>query len=103
MSPDPRDPAPPGARPVAPAAADGVESWLLAEAIRLHEEAAGPLQDPAAEAAARAAGGDLAHRIAVRARELDRRLHMSAAIGQMRTASGLAVAGMLALAVGKLP
>ncbi len=99
MPPDPRDPVPHSARPATDAAANGAEPWLLAEAIRLHEEATGPLPDAgAAEMAARVAGGDLAHRIAVRARELDRRLQMSAALGQVRTASGMAVAGVLLLA-----
>lgn len=99
MSSDPRDPAPHGAQPATVAAVNGIEAWLLTEAVRLHEEAAGPLPEAAtAEAVARAAGGDLAHRIAVRARELDRRLHMSAALSQVRAASGLVVAGVLALA-----
>lgn len=50
----------------------GRSDWLLAETVRLSEERAGrPLDRPAADAAGRAAGGDLAARIMTRARALD--------------------------------
>lgn len=79
--------------------ANGLEARLLAEAVRIHEEAADPLPDAtAAEAVARGAGGNFEHRILVRARELDRQLHMAAALGHVRAALGVVAAGMLVLA-----
>lgn len=100
MSPDPRDPDPRTARPAADTLANGIEARLLAEAVRIHEGTAAPSspEAAAAEAAARGAGGDLEHRILVRARELDRRLGMASGLGHARAALNLVVAGLLVVA-----
>lgn len=79
--------------------ANRIGARLLAEAVRIYEQSAGPLADAAAaEAAARAAGGRLEQRILVRARELDRKAGLTAALGHVRAALGLVVAGVLVLA-----
>ncbi len=47
---------------------DGLEQRLITEAVRLYEDAQGsPITDPHADAAARAAAGDLEHRLVARA------------------------------------
>ncbi|MCP5420301.1 MAG: DUF2868 domain-containing protein [Gammaproteobacteria bacterium] len=68
-----------------------LEQCLLAEAVRLHEEGQGYLDEPDAEAAARAAGGDLQHRIIVRAHALSVAPALTQALHQLRGASTVVV------------
>lgn len=96
MSPEPREPAQQAARPGIASVANGIEARLLAEAVRIHEGAGGPAVDStAAEAAARQAGGTLEQRLLTRARELDRTLDMTGALGHVQGALRLAIAGLL--------
>lgn len=67
--------------------AANLEGRLLAEAVRLHEQARGELLDePEAETAAREAGGDLEQRIVTRAGALSLAPALTAALGQLRAA-----------------
>lgn len=77
----------------------GIEARLLAEAVRIYEQTAGPVPGTAAaEAAARAAGSELEQRILVRARQLDEGIGLTAAIGHVRAALRLVIVAALALA-----
>ncbi|MBK8176539.1 MAG: DUF2868 domain-containing protein [Rhodospirillales bacterium] len=76
---------------------------LLAEGVRHYEEARGaPLDEPAAEAAARAAGGDLEERIIVRARHLTIAAPLLAAFARLRetTVIATAIAAIIAASAG---
>jgi hypothetical protein len=73
---------------------------LLAEAVRIHEEALGhPLQEPAADEAARAAGDDFEQRLIVRARVLSLAPTLRSALDHLRGGTLAAVAVVLAAAV----
>lgn len=72
--------------------------WLT-ETIRLREEHAGPLEDAEANRRARAAGGDLAGRIEARALWLAERDGLTAALQRWRQGAGLALLGLLLLAL----
>ncbi len=83
----------------AEAAAIGFSDRLLAEALRaLEQDGATPIADPAAEASAIEADGDLEHRIVVRARSLPVSERLAAAVRQVRRAIGLILAVGLILA-----
>lgn len=98
MSPHPQ-PAPQPVPAAAKSLAGGLEARLLAEAVRIHEQSAGPRADAAAaEAVARAAGGGLEQRILVRAQALDRDHEIAAALSHMRAVARLVIAGMIAFA-----
>lgn len=98
LSPHPQ-PAPQPVPAGATAPAAGLGARLLAEAVRIHEQSAGPYADAAAaEAVARAAGGGLEQRILLRAQALDRGHEMASALGHMRAVSRLVIAGMIAFA-----
>lgn len=80
-----------------------LEPRLLAEAVRLHEEAQGePLDEPAADAAAQAAGGDLEQRLLTRAGALSLAPALTSALQHLRQAVSLLIAGgaLLALIAG---
>ncbi|MEZ5582815.1 MAG: DUF2868 domain-containing protein [Candidatus Competibacteraceae bacterium] len=81
------------AAPQEPAAAAtlDLEQRLLAEAVRLHEDAQGPLEEPSADAAGRAAGGDLEQRLLARAHALSIAPAMGTALHQLRSASTVVV------------
>jgi Protein of unknown function (DUF2868) len=65
---------------------------LLAEAVRLHEDAQGfAINDPQADAIAQNADDDLEHRIIVRARALTIAPALTASLKQLRNAFGLIV------------
>ncbi|MEE4379573.1 MAG: DUF2868 domain-containing protein [Candidatus Competibacteraceae bacterium] len=68
-----------------------LEQRLLAEAVRLHEDAQGPLEEPSADTAGRLAGGDLEQRILVRAHALSIAPAMGTALLQLRSASTVVV------------
>jgi hypothetical protein len=76
----------------------GLEQRLLAEAVRLHEEGQGFLDEPDAEAAARGADGDLEHRIMVRAQTLSVAPALTQALHQLRGASTVVVVVALVFA-----
>ena len=77
-----------------------VEDRLLAEAVRaLEHDGRAPLQDPAADARAVEAGGDLERRITVRARALAQAPKLDEALRHVRQASGLVVAAAVVLAL----
>ncbi len=78
----------------------GFSQRLLAEAVRLHEDAQGLAgDDPQADALARAAGGDLERRLVTRARALAMAPALSVALRQLRGASRWAVAIGLVMAI----
>ena len=77
----------------------GQEQRLLAEAVRLHEDAQGfAVNDPQADAMAQNADGDLEHRIIVRARALTIAPALTTSLQQLRNAFGIIVAIGLILA-----
>jgi hypothetical protein len=79
---------------------DGLEDRLLAEAVRLREVAQGFGSDePEADAAARAADGDLEHRILVRARSLSFAGSLEAALSQIRSVATVVIAIALLIAL----
>ncbi|MFN2309203.1 MAG: DUF2868 domain-containing protein [Gammaproteobacteria bacterium] len=86
---------------LAPRLSDFETRWL-AEALRLHEQASGPLADAEAVAAARRAGGDVEQRILARARGLGVLTGLSEALVAWRSRSRLllVVLAVLALASG---
>jgi Protein of unknown function (DUF2868). len=72
---------------------------LLAEAVRLHEDAQGFVTDePRADAAAQTAGGDLEQRVIIRAQSLPIASSVADALRQLRGTFGLVVALALILA-----
>lgn len=78
----------------------GIEPRLLAEAVRLHEEALGaPLHEPRADEQARAAAGDLERRIVVRANALSVAPALRHAFGRLRGATQAAFAAGLLFAL----
>lgn len=80
-------------RPRPPVAGFGAR--LLAEAVRLHEEASGrPEGAPAAEARAREAGGDFEQRILNRADQIDEALGLSGALEHVRSAVRMVTVGL---------
>ncbi|SFA89395.1 DUF2868 domain-containing protein [Azotobacter beijerinckii] len=83
----------------APPPTDFNRLWLT-ETIRLREEFAGPLEDGEANRRARAAGGNLTRRIQTRALWLAERDGLLDALRHWRQGGGLALAILLALAVG---
>ncbi len=88
------------AGPGRPADYDG---RLMAEAARIHDAMAGhPADDSAAVAIARAADGDLEHKVIVRARSLDIAASLADALGTLRTGAAVAagLAGVLAVSAG---
>ena len=89
-SPDPASETPPS----------GLEPRLLAEAVRVHEEAIGaPLHEPRADAQGRAAAGDLERRIIARAGALSPAPALRTAFASLRTATQIAVAAGLVAAL----
>ncbi len=82
------------------ALAVNLQARMLAEAVRLHEHSRGELlDDPAAEAAARQAGGDLEQRIVSRANTLALAPDLAQALRQLRGAVLVVLAIALLLAV----
>jgi len=75
-----------------------LEQRLLAEAVRLHEDTQGPLEEPSADNAGRTAGGDLEQRILVRAHALSIAPAMGTALLQLRSASTVVVTVALVFA-----
>src|SRR5512132_46519 len=71
----------------------GFADRLLADAVRLHEEARGaPLDEPGADEAARALAGDFEHRVLVRAGRLSIAEPLRAALRHLRVATSAAFA-----------
>lgn len=98
MPPDPTNLPHKSTPPAAAAAPHGLAQRLLAEAMRIHEQSAGPLAGAAAaEAAAQAAGGGLERRIIVRALALDQKVDLASALGHVWAALNLVGLGMLLL------
>ncbi len=87
--------------PVAEADAVGFPDRLLAEAVRaLEQDGGAPVADPAADAAAIEADGDLEHRIVARARSLPVSDRLGKALRQTGRAIGLILgAGLLVAAI----
>ena len=78
----------------------GLAPRLLAEAVRLHEEAQGaPLHEPRAEEQAQAAAGDLERRIVVRAGALSVAPALRTAFARLRAATQAAFAAGLLFAL----
>lgn len=78
----------------------GFEPRLLAEAVRMHEEALGaPLHEPRADEQARAAAGNLERRIVVRASALSVAPALRHAFGRLRGATQAAFAAGLLFAL----
>ena len=89
--------------PSGPRARADFDGRLLAEAVRLAEQAEGkPFEDPAAEASARAASGDFEQRIVQRARALEVSKPLLETLSQFQSSlrGCLAVALALAFAAG---
>ncbi len=80
---------------------DVLDQRLLAEAVRLHEDALGfAVNEPRADDRARAAGGNFEHRLIVRAEALTIAPPLADALHRLRAAFRLAVgAGMLLAAI----
>ena len=79
----------------------GFADRLLADAVRLHEEARGaPLDEPGADEPARASAGDFEHRVLVRAKRLSIAEPLRAALRHLRAAISAAfVLGLIAALV----
>jgi hypothetical protein len=85
---------------IASQARSGFDRRLLAEAVRLHEEALGhPLNEPQAESAAREADGSLEQRIIARAQSLSIAPSLQEALHQLRSAFAAAILIGMILAV----
>lgn len=79
----------------------GREQRLLAEAVRLHEDAQGfAINDPQADALAQNADGDLEHRIIVRAGSLTISPALTTSLQQLRNAFGIIIViGLIVAAI----
>ncbi len=78
----------------------GLDERLLAEAVRLHEDAQGfAIQDPQADAKAREADGNLEQRVIVRAQSLEMTPSLLTAFHQLRSVFGFVIAIGLLIAV----
>jgi uncharacterized protein DUF2868 len=81
----------------------GFSDRVLAEAVRLHEEALGaPLDEPGADAAARASAGDFESRVVLRAQRLSVAEPLRAALNRLRagTTAAFALGLVAAFAAG---
>ncbi|MBL8667130.1 MAG: DUF2868 domain-containing protein [Rhodospirillales bacterium] len=86
--------------PASETSTSGLAPRLLAEAVRVHEEALGaPLHEPLADEQGRAAGGGLERRIIARAGVLSPAPALRAAFASLRTATHIAFAAGLIAAV----